>query len=132
MSKKKIALICFDEAVAEMLKYILQEENREVVSVDLHEIASGNLNLQKIIKETDPLLVFFDISIFSPKNWERAKGEIRTALEGKKVVYLSSLSERQESMLEPTDEIISIPFNIEQVIEIAKKNGIRINREREI
>ena len=105
-------------AVIDLLRTFLEDEGYETVTLHVSDIQAGNVDVVEFLRQHDPPIVLYDISLPYEQNWNFLKLVRDTeAMRGRRFVITTTNKERLEELVGPTEaiEIVGKPFDLEQV-----------------
>ncbi len=118
MGTLRVAVVNSSAAVIEMLRTYLEDEGHETVTLHVDDIKSGRVDLVEFLREHDPSVVLYDISIPYEENWNFLQ-LVRDAevARQRRFVITTTNKERLDQLVGPTGaiEIVGKPFDLDQV-----------------
>jgi DNA-binding NtrC family response regulator len=117
-----VAVINSSQDTVDMLREILQHHGfSSVVTAHIDEIKRGKLDFPAFVRQHDPRVFIYDVSIPYVENWRALELLMKTDLMHSRRVVVTTTNKRALDQLlgERTDaiEIIGKPYDLEQVID---------------
>lgn len=120
-----VAVINSNEDTIEMLRHALQHHGfSRVVTGHVTSIRSGETDFVQYLKEHDPRVIIYDISIPYDNNWTYLKLLLDSEhMRGRKVVVTTTNKRRLDELVGPTEsfEIVGKPYDLNLIVDAVKK-----------
>lgn len=133
--KKDIVIINSNIELIGALELLFQDEGYSTASYQVLDFKTGNINIRKILKREDPQVILYDISIPYKENWEFFK-KIKETKEARGINFILTTTNKRalESFVGEVQaiEIIGKPFDVEEIIRVAREQMAKSQKEKEI
>jgi CheY-like chemotaxis protein len=128
MSERKfddvIAVVNSSEDTVEMLRNCLMSNGfSAIVTGHIHDFKSGEEDFPRFLKEHDPSVIIYDVSIPYDKNWTFLRLLLDSeSMRGRKLVLTTTNKKRLDELVGPTDafEIVGKPYDLEKIVSAVK------------
>jgi DNA-binding response OmpR family regulator len=117
-----VAVINSNEDTVELLRICLQQEGfSSVVTGHVHNFKTGNEDFVAFIREHDPKVLVYDISIPYEQNWRFLHLLMSSdVMQGRKVVVTTTNKRRLEELVGSDAsgvlEIVGKPYDLQQIV----------------
>jgi DNA-binding NarL/FixJ family response regulator len=115
-----VAVVNSSEDTVEMLRECLVHHGfTSVVTGHIHDFKTGEADFPEYLRQHDPAVVVYDVSIPYEKNWTFLRLLLDSeSMRGRKVVLTTTNKKRLEELVGPTDayEIVGKPYDLDQIV----------------
>jgi len=119
-----IAVVNSSDDTVEMLREILTSRGfTSVVTGHVHDFKTGAADFTQFVRQHDPAVFVYDISIPYDQNWTFLKLLLDSeSMRGRKVVVTTTNKRRLDELVGPTDafEIVGKPYDLERIVDAVK------------
>jgi DNA-binding NarL/FixJ family response regulator len=115
-----VAVVNSSEDTVEMLRECLVHHGfTSVVTGHIHDFKTGEADFPEYLRQHDPAVVVYDVSIPYEKNWTFLRLLLDSeSMRGRKVVLTTTNKKRLEELVGPTNayEIVGKPYDLDQIV----------------
>jgi CheY-like chemotaxis protein len=119
-----VAVLNSSEDTVEMLRQCLTDQGfTSVVTGHIHDFKTGEENFLNFVRQHDPAVMIYDVSIPYDKNWTFLRLLLDSeSMRGRKVVLTTTNKKRLEQLVGVTDafEIVGKPYDLGKIVEAVK------------
>ncbi len=119
-----VAVMNSNEDTVDMLRHCLTDHGfTSVVTAHIRDFKTGDEDFKMFVRQHDPAIFIYDISIPYDKNWTFLKLLLDTeAMRGRKVIITTTNKRRLEELVGSTDalEIVGKPYDLERIVDAVK------------
>jgi DNA-binding NarL/FixJ family response regulator len=119
-----IAVVNSSEDTVEMLRHCLTDFGfTSIVTGHIHDFKTGEENFPNFVRQHDPAVMIYDVSIPYDKNWTFLRLLLDSeSMRGRKVVLTTTNKKALEELVGATDafEIVGKPYDLEKIVEAVK------------
>jgi DNA-binding NarL/FixJ family response regulator len=119
-----VAVVNSSEDTVEMLReWLVHHGFTSVVTGHIHDFKTGEADFPAYLRQHDPAVVVYDVSIPYDKNWTFLRLLLDSeSMRGRKVVLTTTNKKRLEELVGPTDayEIVGKPYDLDQIVGAVK------------
>lgn len=119
-----VAVVNSSEDTVEMLRECFVHHGfTSVVTAHIHDFKSGEADFPEYLRQHDPAVLVYDVSIPYEKNWTFLRLLLDSeSMRGRKVVLTTTNKKRLEELVGPTDayEIVGKPYDLDQIVGAVK------------
>jgi DNA-binding NarL/FixJ family response regulator len=119
-----VAVMNSNEDTVEMLRQCLTDHGfTSVVTAHIHDFKTGDEDFKMFVRQHDPEVFIYDISIPYDKNWTFLKLLLDSeSMRGRKVVVTTTNKRQLDELVGPTDafEIVGKPYDLDRIVDAVK------------